>query len=129
MAETTPFTIGAGADCTDGVCGEVGRVVADPVAWPVTHLVAQPKHRHGPVRLVGTVFPQTRSRRRLYVLFVMEIRAVQGCAGRDGVYGNVTGTESSTPLGNDLSRASAHDRWHTGTAGRTQGRASCQAMS
>jgi hypothetical protein len=27
MAETTPFTIGAGASCSDGVCGEVTRVV------------------------------------------------------------------------------------------------------
>ena len=25
MAATTPFTIGAGATCTDGVCGTVSR--------------------------------------------------------------------------------------------------------
>ena len=52
MAETTPFTIGADASCTDGVCGEVTRVVVDPVARAVTHLVVEPKHRHGPGRLV-----------------------------------------------------------------------------
>jgi sporulation protein YlmC with PRC-barrel domain len=52
MAETTPFTIGAGARCTDGVCGEVTRVVVDPVARAVTHLVVDPKHRQGPGRLV-----------------------------------------------------------------------------
>jgi hypothetical protein len=32
MAETTQFTIGADASCTDGACGEVSRVVVDPVA-------------------------------------------------------------------------------------------------
>jgi sporulation protein YlmC with PRC-barrel domain len=52
MAETLPFTIGADASCTDGVCGEVTRVVVDPVARAVTHLVVEPKHRHGPGRLV-----------------------------------------------------------------------------
>ena len=52
MAETTPFTIGADASCTDGVCGEVSRVVVDPVARAVTHLVVEPKHRLGPGRLV-----------------------------------------------------------------------------
>jgi len=52
MTETTPFTIGAGARCTDGVCGEVTRVVVDPVARTVTHLVVDPKHRHGLGRLV-----------------------------------------------------------------------------
>jgi len=52
MAETTPFTIGTDASCADGVCGEVSRVVVDPVARAVTQLVVQPKHRHGPGRLV-----------------------------------------------------------------------------
>jgi sporulation protein YlmC with PRC-barrel domain len=52
MAETTQFTIGADATCTDGVCGEVSRVVVDPVAGTVTHLVVEPKHRQGLGRLV-----------------------------------------------------------------------------
>ena len=52
MAETTQFTIGAEASCTDGVCGEVSRVVVDPVARAVTHLVVEPKHRQGLGRLV-----------------------------------------------------------------------------
>ena len=51
MAETT-FTIGADVSCTDGVGGEVTRVVVDPVARAVTHLVVEPKHRHGSARLV-----------------------------------------------------------------------------
>ena len=52
MAEMTQFTIGAQARCTDGVCGEVSRVVVDPVAETVTHLVVEPQGREGLARLV-----------------------------------------------------------------------------
>ncbi|HWG73377.1 MAG TPA: PRC-barrel domain-containing protein [Acidimicrobiales bacterium] len=52
MAEATQFMIGAGASCSDGDCGEVIRVVVDPVARAVTHLVVEPKHRQGLGRLV-----------------------------------------------------------------------------
>jgi sporulation protein YlmC with PRC-barrel domain len=52
MSETTRFTIGAEASCTDGVCGKVSRVVVDPVARAVTHLVIEPKHGRGLGRLV-----------------------------------------------------------------------------
>jgi sporulation protein YlmC with PRC-barrel domain len=51
MAET-PFVIGADARCADGVCGKVIRVVVDPVARAVTHLVVQPRHWPGLGRLV-----------------------------------------------------------------------------
>jgi sporulation protein YlmC with PRC-barrel domain len=52
MAQVRQFTIGAEADCSDGLCGEVTRVVVDPVARTVTHLVVEPKHRVGLARLV-----------------------------------------------------------------------------
>jgi len=52
MAETASFTIGAGASCTDGAGGKVTCVVVDPLAHAVTHLVVEPKHRHGAARLV-----------------------------------------------------------------------------
>ncbi len=52
MAEAASFTIGAGASCTDGVCGEVTRMVVNPLTREVTHLVVEPKHRHGSARLV-----------------------------------------------------------------------------
>jgi sporulation protein YlmC with PRC-barrel domain len=54
MATTasTQFTIGTDATCSDGICGEVSRVVVDPVAKTVTHLVVEPKHRRGLNRLV-----------------------------------------------------------------------------
>jgi hypothetical protein len=52
MAKTESFTIGAGASCTDGDGGKVTCVVVDPLAHAVTHLVVEPKHRHGVARLV-----------------------------------------------------------------------------
>ena len=45
MAEAAEFAIGAKASASDGVCGEVSRLVMDPVALTVTHLVIEPKHR------------------------------------------------------------------------------------
>jgi sporulation protein YlmC with PRC-barrel domain len=50
--EATQFTIGAEANCSDGVCGEVSRVVLDPVARALTHLVVKPMHRRGLGKLV-----------------------------------------------------------------------------
>lgn len=52
MAGTTGVTIGARVSCSDGHCGEVKRVVVDPVARAVTHLVVEPAHRAGLGRLV-----------------------------------------------------------------------------
>jgi sporulation protein YlmC with PRC-barrel domain len=39
MADTTPLAIGADVTCTDGVGGKVSRLVIDPRARTVTHLV------------------------------------------------------------------------------------------
>jgi sporulation protein YlmC with PRC-barrel domain len=52
MAEAMLFTIGVEVDCSDGVCGELIRVVVDPIARAVTHLVVEPPHRQGLGRLV-----------------------------------------------------------------------------
>jgi sporulation protein YlmC with PRC-barrel domain len=52
MARKMPFRIGAGASCSDGACGEVSRIIVNPVAREVTHLVVDQKHRNGPGRLV-----------------------------------------------------------------------------
>ena len=52
MTETTQFTIGVDALCSDGTCGTVSRVVVDPVGRTVTHLVVEPMHRQGLGRLV-----------------------------------------------------------------------------
>ena len=52
MAEAAEFTIGAKANCSDGFCGEVSRVIIDPATRTITHLVIEPKHRREPGRLV-----------------------------------------------------------------------------
>jgi sporulation protein YlmC with PRC-barrel domain len=52
MAQTMTFRIGADASCTDGACGQVSRIIVDPVAREVTHLAVDPRHRRGPGRLV-----------------------------------------------------------------------------
>jgi sporulation protein YlmC with PRC-barrel domain len=48
----THYTIGAEVTCSDGGCGQLSRVVVDPVARALTHLVVGPKHRQGRGRLV-----------------------------------------------------------------------------
>ncbi len=52
MPEATQFTIGERVSCSDGSCGELKRVVVDPVARTVTHLVVEPDDREGLGRLV-----------------------------------------------------------------------------
>jgi len=52
MADTSQFTIGSEASCSDGAVGTVSRVIVDPVAEKVTHLVVEPKHRPDQGRLV-----------------------------------------------------------------------------
>jgi sporulation protein YlmC with PRC-barrel domain len=52
MPQEMSFTIGAHASCEDGPCGTVQRVVVDPLARTVTHLVVEPRHRLGMARLV-----------------------------------------------------------------------------
>jgi sporulation protein YlmC with PRC-barrel domain len=52
MADTAEFAIGAAASATDGPVGTVSRVVVDPVAKALTHLVVEPGLRQGPSRLV-----------------------------------------------------------------------------
>ena len=45
------FAIGAEVSCTDGACGKLSRVVVDPVARVVTHLIVEPRQGHEPARL------------------------------------------------------------------------------
>jgi sporulation protein YlmC with PRC-barrel domain len=46
------FIIGAHVSCTDGECGELARVIFNPVTDTVTHLAVAPKHHKGLGRLV-----------------------------------------------------------------------------
>jgi sporulation protein YlmC with PRC-barrel domain len=52
MVRKMPFRIGADASCSDGACGPLSRIIVDPVARVVTHLVVEQKHRNGPARFV-----------------------------------------------------------------------------
>jgi hypothetical protein len=52
MAQIMPFRIGADARCTDGACGQISRIIVNPVTREVTHLAVDPKHWRGPGRLV-----------------------------------------------------------------------------
>ncbi|MHB2027400.1 MAG: PRC-barrel domain-containing protein [Acidimicrobiales bacterium] len=52
MSEPTEFIIGSDVSCSDGTCGELRRVVVDPVARTLTHLVVEAKHRQGMGHLV-----------------------------------------------------------------------------
>ena len=52
MPGTEQFAIGAEVSCADGVCGKLSRLVVDPVARVVTHLIVEPRRGHEPARLV-----------------------------------------------------------------------------
>jgi sporulation protein YlmC with PRC-barrel domain len=52
MPGTEQFAIGAEVSCIDGACGKLSRVVVDPVARLVTHLIVEPRRGHEPARLV-----------------------------------------------------------------------------
>ncbi len=52
MPGTEQFAIGAEVSCTDGACGKLSRVVVDPVARVLTHLIVEPRRGHAPARLV-----------------------------------------------------------------------------
>jgi sporulation protein YlmC with PRC-barrel domain len=52
MTPPREFTLGTAVQCSDAACGVVSRVVLDPIARSVTHLVVEPKHLPGLGRLV-----------------------------------------------------------------------------
>jgi uncharacterized protein YrrD len=51
-SEEESFTIGAHVDATDGRCGVLTRVIFDPVADSLTHLIVEPGHHEEQSRLV-----------------------------------------------------------------------------
>ncbi len=54
-----PFSIGAQVSCSDGICGKLARVIVDPVARALTHLVVEHKHHRGLGRLVPIELVET----------------------------------------------------------------------
>ena len=74
MAQTVPVRIGANASCADGACGQVSRIIINPGAREVTHLVVGLKHggRLVPVDLVDATPGRIRLRCTL-----AEVQALQ----------------------------------------------------
>jgi sporulation protein YlmC with PRC-barrel domain len=52
MSEATQFTIGSEVLSSDGACGDLRRVVVNPVTRTLTHLVVEPRFQQGGGRLV-----------------------------------------------------------------------------
>lgn len=52
MSEAPEYAIGAAVYCEDGECGELVRVVVDPVKRAVTHLAVEQPHGREVGRLV-----------------------------------------------------------------------------
>lgn len=61
--ETTRFTMGAKVSCQDGRCGEVTRVIIDPISCSLTHLVVDPRQGHRVGRLVPIALVEQSSER------------------------------------------------------------------
>jgi sporulation protein YlmC with PRC-barrel domain len=53
------FRIGTEVSCSDEACGTLNRVVVDPVAKALTHLVVEPQHPRGIGRLVPVDLVET----------------------------------------------------------------------
>jgi sporulation protein YlmC with PRC-barrel domain len=67
MSDSAEFAIGAEVVCEDGDCGELRRVIVDPIKRALTHLVVEPKHRQSggrlvPIDLVDTTSTELRLR-------------------------------------------------------------------
>jgi sporulation protein YlmC with PRC-barrel domain len=49
---TTEYIVGSEATGSDGVCGDLRRIIVDPAAGTITHLVVEPRHHSSEGRLV-----------------------------------------------------------------------------
>lgn len=59
MSPASEFDIGHEVACSDGGCGVLSRVVVNPVAEEVTHLVVEPRHREAKGHLVPIRFVES----------------------------------------------------------------------
>jgi len=65
MSDSAEFRIGCEVACGDGPCGELTRVVVDPVARALTHLVVEPRHKPTAGRLVPVELVESASEERI----------------------------------------------------------------
>jgi S1-C subfamily serine protease len=100
----TDFTIGSTVRCSDGVCGNLTRLVMDPVTLTVTHLVVEPRRRkHGghlvPIELVESVGKEIGLRcTQADFKRLEEAEEPQPSSGSDGRRGLVPDQSSAFPL-------------------------------
>jgi sporulation protein YlmC with PRC-barrel domain len=104
MTEATQFTIGSEVICSQGACGDLRRVVVNPVARALTHLVVEPRFQEGsgrlvPIDLVDSTAKEIRIRCTMSEFHALEeaeeTHFLQGAAGQWG-YGQ--GQMLSLPL-------------------------------
>ena len=105
MADATEFTIGARASGSDGPCGEVSRLVIDPAAGSVTHLVITPGHERAAGRLVPVELVDAEGGEISVRCSLAEFDRLEHAAERDlvtgmeGVGGGLVGMEYGTQPG------------------------------
>ena len=96
MTEGTEYTIGSEVVCSDGACGDLRRVVVNPVARALTHLVVEPRFHEGdgrlvPIDLVDSAAGEIRLRCTLSEFHALEeaeeTHFLQGAAGPSWGYG------------------------------------------
>ncbi len=119
MSESAQFTIGARVVCGDGVGGELTRVVIDPVARALTHLVVTPPRRHSvgrltPVELVDSAAKEIRLRCTVAEFMDLPVaEETQFLPGATGDWSYQQGHMFSLPyfgLGRGIRVASTYDR-------------------
>jgi hypothetical protein len=90
---TTRFTIGSKTTCSDGACGQLRRVVVEPVGRVLTHLVVEPRRERAtgrlvPIGLVESVAGEIRLRCTLAEFetleYAEETQFLQGASGTWG---------------------------------------------
>jgi sporulation protein YlmC with PRC-barrel domain len=93
LGSLADFTIGRDVPCRDGACGQLRRVVIDPVRRVVTHLVIEPEDRPGtghlvPVELVDASGDDLTLRCTIAEFDVLEnAEETQFLTGADGQWG------------------------------------------
>jgi hypothetical protein len=119
MSEAAAFTIGTKVVCSDGVCGELTRVVIDPVARILTHLVVDPRFRRGtghlvPLELVEAATPEIALRCTLAQFRDLEVaEETQYLPGATGEWTYGQDEILSAPyfgLGRGIRHATTYDR-------------------
>ncbi|MGD0385592.1 MAG: PRC-barrel domain-containing protein [Solirubrobacteraceae bacterium] len=119
MNTPAQFTIGSKVVCSDGACGELTRVVVDPVARVLTHLVVDPRHRRGTGRLVPVELVESAAGEIALACTLAEFKALevaeetQFLPGATGEWSYGQGEMFSSPyfgLGRGIRVASTYDR-------------------